>query len=159
MGIRSFVLSNFSLYIGKVSAFKTPSRGGATEGGWGCDIPHGLKIVHLLCRFEIFTWQMKCRRFISNMPKAWYTSHILCFVGLHRSHSCKRRMLYLLRLEERCEFSLLVSCINLEQANFGNALMCYFSFSKYTQTSLQILRQFHLQIDKRKAWCNLRQEL
>ena len=43
-----------------------------------------------------------------------------------------RGILYLLRLQERCEFSLFMSCINLVQANFGNALMCYFSFSKHT---------------------------
>ena len=75
---------------------------------------------------------MKCRQLSSNMPKAWYISHIVCFVDLHRSHSCRRRILYLLRLQEIYEFSLFLSCINLVQANFGNALMCYFSFSKHT---------------------------
>ena len=74
---------------------------------------------------------MKCRRFSSNMLKAWYTSHIVCFVGLYRSHSWKR-ILYLLRLQERCEFSLFVSCINLVQANFGNALNVLIFFFQNT---------------------------
>ena len=39
VGIRSFVLSHFSLYIGKVPAFKTPNRGGATGGAGGVTPP------------------------------------------------------------------------------------------------------------------------
>ena len=62
--------------------------------------------MNLLGRFEIFGCprQMKCGWLSSNMPKAWYTSHIVCFVGLHQSHSCMIKILYLLRMQERCEF-------------------------------------------------------
>ena len=116
--------------------FNTHRHSGAVLWGvWGRENPprtenHGF--TWQIRDFRLSTWQMKCRWFSSNMPKAWYTSHIVCFVGLHRSHSCKRRILYFLRLQERCEFSLFMSCTNLVQANFGNALMCYFSFSKNT---------------------------
>ena len=59
------------------------------------------------------------------MPRVWHTSRIVCFVGLHRSHSRYRRILPFLMLNGRCDFT---KCINLVQANLGNTLLCYFPF-------------------------------